>query len=371
MKYNKYGKTEANVSKVGFGGMRFDTKLSIEKNAELLFHAADKGINYFDTAPGYCSDQSEDIFGVALKQMRRESFYVSTKRMPSHGKNSKEHFDLIKRSLERLGVDYIDFFYIWCLRKPDHYAKAFTSGQYEALQMAKEQGLIKHIACSSHQPGNQIRAIVEDGKVEGVLMGINILNFPYRWEGVEACGEKGVGVVAMNPLGGGMIPKNEDKLRYLAQDNETPTEAALRFSIATPQINIALVGFTTKDQIDMASNIADNAEPITKAQLDKITNNVGENMNAVCTGCGYCLPCPADINIPAYMQAYNLKQMFGAGDDGMKKYVAEERAWGILVSSQGHASDCIQCGQCEEACTQHLNIIARLEEMAEWEKDVE
>jgi uncharacterized protein len=370
MKFNQYGKTEANVSKVGFGGMRFDTEISMEKNAELLLYAADKGINYFDTAPGYCKDQSEDIFGIALKQMSRDSFYVSTKKMPGQAKNKQEHFDSIKRSIERLNIDYIDFFHIWCLRKPEHYAEAFSSGQYEALQMAKELGLVKHIVCSSHQPGNQIRDIVKDGKVEGVLMGINILNFPYRWDGVQACQENGVGVVAMNPLNGGIIPNNEDRLRYLALENETPTEAALRFAIAAPQINIALVGFTTKEHIDMAANISDNAEPITKAQLDKITETIGENMNAVCTGCGYCLPCPADINIPAYMQVYNFKQMFGASDDEMREEVAEQRAWRLLMSSVGHASDCIKCGECEEACTQHLNIIERLEEMAKWEKSI-
>jgi len=109
---------------------------------------------------------------------------------------------------------------------------------------------------------------------------------------------------------------------------------------------------------------------LTKEQLDNITQNIGENMNAVCTGCGYCLPCQADINIPAYMQVYNSKQMFGVSDKDMKKEVSDQRIWGILVSSAGHASDCIQCGECEEACTQHLNIIERLEEMAKWEEGI-
>lgn len=371
MRYKDYGKFGIKVSAVGFGGMRFDTEHSNEKNAELLHYAASKGINYFDTAPNYCNDQSEDIYGIALKNMKRDSYYVSTKRMPAHAKNKTEHLDLVKRSLDRLNSEYIDFFHIWCLRSPDQYDAAFTSGQYDALLEAQQLGLVKNIVCSSHQPGSQIRDIVEDGKVKGVLMGINLLNFPYRWDGVQACNEHGLGVVAMNPLSGGVIPKNEDKFQFLCQDGETPTQAALRFAIATPQITIALVGFTTREQIDMAVEIADKAAPLTDKELDGITKAVGEGMNAVCTGCGYCLPCPKDINIPAYMQVYNNKQMFNTSDEDMIKQISGEHKFGLLVASKGKASDCIKCGKCEKVCTQHLDIIKRLEQMAEWEEKME
>lgn len=368
MIYKKYGKTGKKVSAVGFGGMRFDTDISNEKNAELLHYAASKGINYFDTAPGYCNDKSEDIFGIALKEMKREDYFVSTKRMPGHAKTKKEHYDLVIKSLDRLNSGYIDFFHIWCLRKPEHYRESFTSGQYEALLELKEQGLIRHIVCSSHQPGSQIRDIAKDGKVEGVLMGINILNFSYRWEGVEACDEEELGVVAMNPLSGGIIPKNEEMLGFLCQEGETPTEAALRFAIATPQITVALNGFTTREHIDMAAGIADTAQPITRAQLEKITENVGRNMNEVCTGCGYCIPCPAGISIPSYMQMYNDKQMFGKSDEQMIKSMNFQKTFGLLAASVGTAADCIQCGKCERLCTQHLNITERLQEMAKWEE---
>ncbi len=367
MIYKEYGKTGKKVSAVGFGGMRFDLEKTDEQNAELVFYAKDKGINYFDTAPGYCNDRSEKTYGIALKEMKREDYFVSTKRMPHHAKTKKEHFDFVKQSIEKLNSDYIDFFHIWCIRKPEDYTQAFTFGQYEALLDAKEQGLIKHIVCSSHQPGSQIKDIVADGKVEGVLMGINVLNFPYRWDGVEACKEAGLGVVAMNPLGGGIVPQNEDKLQFLCQEGETPTEAALRFAISSPQITIALNGFTSKEHIDTAVKIADMAKPMTEAQLQEIKKNVGDNMNSVCTGCGYCMPCPVDINIPAYMQLYNEKQMFGKSDEEMIKSIKNSRSWGTLVASSGYAQDCLQCGNCEGACTQHLNIIERLEEMAKWE----
>jgi aryl-alcohol dehydrogenase-like predicted oxidoreductase len=83
MIYNTYGKTGKKVSAVGFGGMRFDETKSNAENAELVRYANSKGINYFDTAPGYCSDTSEDIFGEAFKDMPGD-FYVSTKGMPTN-----------------------------------------------------------------------------------------------------------------------------------------------------------------------------------------------------------------------------------------------------------------------------------------------
>lgn len=107
MIYRLYGQTGRALSAIGFGGMRFAEPEQIEKNAELLLYAHEKGINYFDTAPYYCNDCSEDIFGHALKQLPRQSFSVSTK---CGSANAVEMRQSLEKSLERLGVDSIDFF---------------------------------------------------------------------------------------------------------------------------------------------------------------------------------------------------------------------------------------------------------------------
>lgn len=371
MIYKTYGKTGLKVSAVGFGGMRFDLKNSMEENAEIVRYACSKGINYFDTAPGYCEDKSEDIFGLAFKDMPNE-FLVSTKGMPTNFDTKEKAKDAVKRSIERMGVDKLDFYHIWCLRKMDHYQLAMKDGgQYEGLLEMQQQGLIDHIVCSSHQPGDEIRQIVEDGKVEGVLMGINLLNFPYRWDGVLAALENDCGVVAMNPLGGGSIPSHHKELAFLAGEGETPTQAALRFIIAAPQISVGLVGFTTREHIDEACRIADNTKQFSEAELEDIRKHIGDNLNAACTGCGYCKNCPQDIPIPAYMQFYNEKQMFGVNDEEMKKKIDGERNWGSLVMRKAEAVECTECGICEEDCTQHLPIIERLAEIAKWEDGLE
>ncbi len=372
MIYKLYGKTGINVSAVGFGGMRFDTKQSNETNAELLRYAVDKGINYLDTAPGYCDDKSEAIFGVAIKQMaaKREQFYVSTKGMPENFDTAEKAQAQVEKSLRRLNTEYIDFYHVWCIRRWSEYELAMKpGGQYEGLLKCKEQGKIKHIVVSTHLRGPEVEEMVSKNEFEGVLLGVNILNFLYRWDGVQAAHKLGLGVIAMNPLAGGVIPQNESSLAFLADVGETPTEAALRFCISCPQITITLNGFTTKEHIDTACKVANHAKPFSDEDVERIRNHVSNNMDKLCTGCGYCMGrCPVDIPIASFMQFYNNKLLRSKTDAEMTRDLGFERQWGILADRHANASDCVQCGRCEMACTQHLDIVNRLDNLAVCEK---
>jgi len=371
MIYKQYTKAGIKVSAVGFGGMRFDEKKSNEENAQLLHYAREKGINYFDTAPSYCSDTSDDIFGIAIDQMSdvRDQIYVTTKGMPTIHYTADKARAAVETSLKRLKTDYLDFYHVWCIRTMDQYELAMKKGgQYEGLMKCKEEGLIKNIVVSSHLPGNNIETIINSGNFAGVLMGVNILNFPYRWQGVQAASDGGYAVVAMNPLSGGMIPKFEKELSYLAREGETPVEAAIRFCVSCPQITITLIGLTTKEHIDMACKVADNSSPFTQEDIDRVKSHVSENMDAICTGCGYCMKCcPNDIPIANYMQFYNDKAMFGKSEKELIEETKFHHEWGLLVDRKASAADCIQCGECETECTQHLHIIERLGEIADWE----
>lgn len=368
MLYKIYGKTGKKVSAVGFGGMRFNESKTLEENAELVRYANKKGINYFDTAPGYCNDTSELIFGEAFKDMPGD-FYVSTKGMPTTFDTAEKAVDAVKKSIERLGVKKIDFYHIWCIRKSDHYDLAMKpGGQYDGLIQCQKEGLIDHIVLSSHQPGNEVKTILEDEKIDGILLGVNILNFPYRWEAVETAYNMGYGVVAMNPLSGGAIPTHEKELAFLTNGNETATEAALRFVISCPQITIALNGFTTKEHIDTACRIADEAEPFTDKEIKAIADKVGVSMNEACTGCGYCTMCPQGIAIPSFLQFYNEKHVFHKSDEDMKDSLSGAYEWGVLAGKKGTPANCTACGLCEEECTQHLPIIKRLAEISSWDE---
>jgi uncharacterized protein len=372
MKYVKYGKTNKDVSVVGFGGLRFDLDKSNEENARLIKYAYNKGVNYFDTAPGYCNDRSEDIFGVAFREMIKEGkndFYVSTKGRPTVYDTAQKAIDGVKKSIERLGVPKIHFYHVWCIRKMDHYELAMKKGgQYEGLLKCKEEGLIDHIVFSSHQPGDEVVKVLDENKFEGVTMGINLLNFPYRWNGVTHAYENGYGVVAMNPLSGGSIPSHEKELSFLSENGETATEVALRFNISAPQITISLIGFNNYREIDEACRIADDSKTFTEDDIKKLKNKIGENMNEICTGCGYCKVCPEGINIPGYMLFYNEKQMFKKSDEEMTNEVYGLEYWNYNMNAKKFSKDCIECGKCQRECTQHLPIVNRLKEISVWEE---
>jgi predicted aldo/keto reductase-like oxidoreductase len=371
MIYKPYGSTGYNVSAVGFGGMRFDIKKPDAENADLLCYAVDQGINWLDTAPGYCDDKSEDIFGLAVQQLgpRRDDVFLCTKGMPEKYDTAEKVIMGVKTSLKRLKTDYLDFYYVWCIRQLNQYELAMRpGGQYEGLLRCKEEGLIRHIVVSTHLRGPDVATLLEKKEFDGVLLGVNVLNFLFRWEGVQAAHKQGLGVVAMNPLAGGVIPQNEKSLAFLAEEGETPTEAALRFCISCPQITVALNGFTTREHIDTACRIADRAAPFTDEHIERIRRHVSKNMDSLCTGCGYCMGrCPVEIPIAGYMQYYNDKLLLGKTDAEMAKSLGEVKQWGHLGGARP-AADCVACGRCEMACTQHLDIVNRLNAIAQWEQ---
>ncbi len=356
MLYREFGQTGKKISVISFGGMRFRRPYDPDSCAELLHHAHGLGINYFDTAPVYCADRSEDIFGRALAQLPRESFYLSSKCSRAKASDFRKS---LERSLTRLRTDHIDFFYIWHLMTPEDWEGRKRGGAVEAALQAREEGLIGHLLCSSHMEGKGLSAVLAENIFAGVLLGFNALNFPYRLQAVEEAGKQGLGVVTMNPLAGGLIPQNPDRFAFLKTGpDDTVVRAALRFNLSHEEISSALVGFSSREEIDQAVAAADTFTPLSPAEKHQLAPNIEQNFDRLCTGCGYCLPCPADIPIPKFMDVYN-QVMLNPGPDTATTRLRMH--WGLTAEQ---AQDCITCGACEARCTQHLPIIERLRELA-------
>ncbi|NLJ95690.1 MAG: aldo/keto reductase [Clostridiales bacterium] len=362
MYYKQYGNTGLKVSAIGMGTMRYDDEDikagRLDKCADVVLYAHEKGINFFDSAPFYCQDKSEEITGMALSQLPRDSYYISSKVNLGTLNNKSTADDFrrrLEKSLERLKVDYLDFYYLWCMLDLEGFKKQYDL-LYKHFDQAKKDGLIKHINISSHMQGTDLEKVVDMASFSGMLIGYNALNYRFRQAGIAAAYKKGMGIAVMNPLGGGLIPENPETFSYLTKGTDlTVPQAALRFVASHKEISVALAGCTKKEHVDDAVKAVENLKEQPAAEIYEEYENNGVTLNNLCTGCAYCDSCPQDIDIPKYMDAYN-QQILGHDMAGRLR-----GHWGIPASK---AAECINCGQCEELCTQHLPIMDRLAEIA-------
>jgi predicted aldo/keto reductase-like oxidoreductase len=356
MLYRTYGNTGKTVSALGFGGMRFEEPRNHEKSVQTVLRAFDKGVTYFDTAPGYCEDQSEIIMGKAILEMKKSGkpFAVSTK---SSKKNGDELRRQLEESLRRLNVDTLDFFHCWCLMTLNDWEQRKSGGAVDAILKAKEEGLIRHAVFSTHLPGPDIRKVIEEGYFEGVTLGYCAINFPHREEGVAAAAEQKMGIVVMNPLGGGTIPHNEDTFGFIkTSPDQTMVDAALHFLLSDPRITVALVGFRNDADVDDAIHALEHYQPYPPEEIQRIRAKVEKDFNSLCTTCMYCNVCPEEIRVWAFMDSYNQHILKGGEPVSTRlKY-----HWATKIEE---LERCTQCRQCEDACTQHLPILERFEEL--------
>lgn len=362
MFYKQYGDTDMKVSAIGMGCMRYDDADvkagNFEKCAETALYAHERGINYFDTAPFYCDDKSEIITGIALSQLPRDSYFVSSKTNIGTvgGKHTAEDFRRrLETTLTRLKVDYLDFYHLWCILDMASFDKECDS-LYRFFEDARSEGLIRNIVFSSHMQGAELEDAIASDRFKGMLIGYNALNYRFRQTGIEAAHRKGMGVVVMNPLGGGLIPQNPEVFQYLTEGTDlNVAQAALRFVASHKEITITLAGCTTKEHVDDACKAVENLQEQPAQKIYEEYEHKGTAINDLCTGCGYCKKCPKQIDIPKYMDAYNEKML---GNDMLDRL---DNHWGIPAAT---TATCINCGKCETLCTQHLPIMKRLAEIA-------
>ncbi|MFW5689762.1 MAG: aldo/keto reductase, partial [Spirochaetota bacterium] len=288
MLYKNYGKTGKSVSVVGFGGMRFEDVDDTDACVEMMVRAAEGGINYFDTAPKYFGTKSEEAYGAGLAELRRRNlpYYLSTKTFESEESAIRRE---IEGQLERLGVDSIDFYHIWCITNLENWRERKGDGVLEAFQKLKDEGLIRHICVSSHLIGDEIKELLMEGVFEGVLFGYSAYNFATRQQAFDAIRAHDLGCVVMNPLGGGLIPNNPDLFSFIkTQPDESVVEAALRFLIAHDDITVSLVGFGSKEHVDEAISAVEGYQEISARKLEEIKQGASANFEGICTGCQYC-----------------------------------------------------------------------------------
>jgi len=358
MQYTTLGRTGLRVSRLGFGCMRLpmktDTEIDRDKAVPMLLRAFELGVNLYDTAAGYCGGDSQRVLGEVM-QDRRDKVVISTKN-PHYDKKDKDTWwKTLHTSLERLRTDHIDIY--------NHHGLNYTSfeqsvagedGLYKEMLKAKEQGLIRHICCSFHGPAQDLVKLADTGMLDTVILQYNLL---YREleDAFAHANAKGMGILVMGPVGGGRLGYPSEKVAGIIGKVKSTPELALRFVLSNPNIHVALSGMTTMQHVEENCATVAGAGALTEAEHRRISEAITERKKLAglyCTGCGYCMPCPMGVDIPANFDILNLERVFGLTQHARQQY----------AGTQGKAALCRLCGKCAAKCPQKIDIPKRLAE---------
>jgi hypothetical protein len=352
---------------VSMGAMRLPEE--DEKAISLIRQAIDAGMIYIDTSRGY--GDSELKLAKSLKDGYRQKVILSTKWSPWNLKveptddtSADCMYRRIIESMERLDVEELDFYQICAISSPEHYKEAVRKGgMLDGIRRAMDEGLVKHTGFTTHdKPENISRYIDEVDWCETILFTYNILNKAYQ-EVLAKAHKKGIAAVVMNPVSGGMLnEKSPVLLKAIKQATgcDDPIEAAHRYLKADTNIDTILCGISKPE--DVTSTIANFQKPPLSAEqtgaIEKAIKKLSKESVGFCTECKYCMPCPQGINIPMIMHAIYLNNF-------LRVPLAAKGCYDWFVhkaqSNRSAApSECTECGQCEEKCTQKLKITEQM-----------
>ena len=331
MQYRELGKTGLKISAMGFGGIPIQ-RIDADGTKVLMHKLKDAGVNYIDTARGYTV--SEEYLGYALEGIRQH-FILATKSMARDKEGMAKDIDI---SLKNLRTDYIELYQVHNPGAADLDKVLAPGGALEALMEARQAGKIGHIGITLHSLELFEKALE--------LPWVETIMFPYNIVETQAealiakCAEKNIGFVAMKPLAGGAI---EDGA------------LAMRFIAANPNVTVIIPGMADPAELDQnisAMNDESALRPEELAAMQKIREELGTNF---CRRCNYCQPCTAGINISGSFLFEGYYNRYGLQDWAKGRYLAMAKT----------ASDCVDCGVCEERCPYNLPIRQMLKKVAD------
>jgi uncharacterized protein len=372
MRYRKMGKTNVDVSVLGFGAMRlpmvgnpgglagFDPNVPIDEPhaLKMIHHALDHGINYFDTAYGYHGGKSETFLGKALKPFRTKVM-IATKFPVWNAQKPEDLQRLFDEQLSKLDTDYLDFYLVHGLSR-EMWAKMKDLGILKFLDELRSRGQIRYAGFSFHDEVKAFKEIIDayDWDMCQIQYNFYDQNYQAGKEGLVYAATRGIGVVIMEPLRGGKlvdkIPPEIQALWDSAPVQRSPVEWAMRWIWNHSEVATVLTGASTLAQLQDHTRIvkdasADSLTPEELSLFDRVQAAYRKMLKVDCTGCGYCMPCPNGVNIPQNFQIYNDNFLF-------KDAAFNTFAYNHFLEPKQRASGCIECLLCMEKCPQKIDI---------------
>jgi predicted aldo/keto reductase-like oxidoreductase len=371
MKYRTFGRLDWRPSALGFGAMRLPTiggdsaQIDEPEATRMIRYAIDRGVNYFDTAYGYHQGNSERVLGRALQDGYRARVKLATK-MPAWLVKSADDFDrFLDEQLAKLQTPFIDFYLIHGLRA-ERWQTVRDLGVREWAERKIAEGKFGGLGFSFHDSFEVFSQILNE--YDGWAMcqiQYNYMDTEHQAgvRGLHLAAERGLAVVVMEPLRGGLLagppPPSVQMLWDSAAVRRTPADWALQWLWNQPEVSVALSGMSTMLQVEenLASAERSAAAPLTADELalvGRVRNQYRALTPIPCTDCKYCQPCPHKVAIPRIFDLYNMAQIYNAPDRARRAY----EQW---VREEERANCCLECGECESKCPQGIPIIEWLE----------
>ncbi|MCM1118757.1 MAG: aldo/keto reductase [bacterium] len=365
MEKRRMEKLGIETSLLGFGCMRFPTnadgKIDRVQAKAMLERALAAGVNYIDTAWPYHGGESELFVGEALKEHARDSFYLATKLPLWEVKSLADVDRIFNRQLEKLQTDYIDFYLMHAMNR-GNFAEMRKLGVIERLEQLKAEGRIRYLGFSFHDGYEAFEEILNYRSWDFCQIQLNYMDADEQagLKGYALAEEKGVPMVIMEPVKGGSLAAFAPDIteKFHAHDPQASMASfALRWVGSLPNVKVVLSGMSNMEQVEDNLKTFGDFKALSEAEqttIQEVVELMNSRIQNGCTGCRYCMPCPAGVNIPGAFGCWNRYHMY-------QNYNVVKHHWERELGDAQQPKNCIKCGKCEQACPQHLHIREDLE----------